>query len=117
MYKLTKRREAKALPILEQAYESLVSHGGFDVGAFERELRACWNIGYHELCCILEDAFKDGRWLYVAVYYMERIMPMLTSELQYALSKAYGIPKRGAEQSWDSCRDEFWKKSGMKIMF
>ena len=42
MYKLTKRREAKALPILEQAYESLVTHGGFEVGSFERELRECW---------------------------------------------------------------------------
>ena len=115
MYKLTKRREAKALPILEQAYKSLVTHGGFEVGRFERELRDCWNIGYHELYSVLEDAFKDERWLYVAVYYMERIMPSLTTELQYALSKAYGIPKRGADRSCDSYRDEFWKKSGIHV--
>ena len=113
MYKLTKRRETKALSILEQAYESLVARGWFEVGRFERELRDCWNIGYHELYDVLEDAFKDERWLYVAVYYMERIMPMLTSELRHALSKAYGIPKRGADRSWDSYRDEFWKKSGI----
>ena len=41
MYKLTKRREAKALPILEQAYESLVTHGEFEVGSFECEFRGC----------------------------------------------------------------------------
>ncbi len=61
MYKLTKRREAKALPILERAYESLVTRGGFDVRILERDLRACWNIGYHELYSVLEDAFKDER--------------------------------------------------------
>ena len=115
MYKLTKRREAKALLILEHAYKSLVINGGFEVGWFERELRDCWSVGYHELYDILEDAFKDRRWLYVAVYYMERIMYPLTSELQYALSKAYGIPKRGADRSWDSYRDEFWKKSGIRV--
>ena len=115
MYKMTKRREAKALPILEHAYKSLVTYGGFEVGRFERELRDCWNIGYHELYAVLEDAFKDKRWLYVAVYYMERIMPSLTTELQYALSKAYGIPKRGADRSWDAYRDEFWKKSGIHV--
>lgn len=115
MYKLTKRREAKALPILERAYESLVSHGGFDVGILERDLRDCWNIGYHELYDILEDAFKDERWRYVAVYYMERIMPMLTSELRLALEKAYGISKRGPCQEWDSYRDAFWKNSGITL--
>ena len=113
MYKLTKRRETKALPILEEAYQSLVTRGGFDVWRFERDLRACWNIGYHELYDVLEDAFKDDRWLYVAVYYMERVMPMLTSELQHALSIAYGIPKRGAGKDWDTYRNEFWKKSGI----
>lgn len=61
MYKLTKRREAKALPILERAYESLVSHGGFDVGILERDLRDCWKIGYHEPYSVLEDAFKNER--------------------------------------------------------
>lgn len=115
MYKLTKRREAKALPILKQAYESLVTRGGFEVNTLECEFRDCWNIGYHELYEVLEDAFKDERWLYVAVYYMERIMTMLTSELQHALSKAYGIPQRGADRSWDSYRDEFWKKSGISL--
>ena len=113
MYKLTKRREAKARPILEAAYKDLVTRGGFDVGKFEMALRACWNIGYHELYDVLEDAFKDDHWLYVAVYYMERVMPMLTSELQHALSIAYGIPKRGADKDWDTYRNEFWKSSGI----
>lgn len=116
MYKLTKRREAKALPILEAAYQSLVTRGGFDVGRFERELSACWNIGYHELYDVLEDAFKDDRWLYVAVYYMERVMPMLTSELRFALEKAYGIPERASDKDWDSYRNEFWKKSGIRTV-
>ena len=115
MYKLTKRREAKALPILEEAYQSLTTRGGFDVGRFEMDLRACWNIGYHELYDVLEDAFKDDRWLHVAVYYMERVMPMLTSELRFALEKAYCISERGADKDWDTYRNEFWKKSGILL--
>ncbi len=31
MYKLTKRREAKGLPILEAAYQSLITRGVFDM--------------------------------------------------------------------------------------
>lgn len=113
MYKLTKRREAKALPILEAAYKDLVTRGGFDATKLEMDLRACWGVGYHELYDVLEDAFKDDRWLYVAVYYMERVMPMLTSELRFALEKAYGIPERAVDKDWDTYRDEFWKKSGI----
>ncbi len=114
MYKLTKRREAKAMPILEEAYQSLVTRGGFDSGRFEMDLRARWNIGYHELYDVLEDAFKDNRWLYVAVYYMERVRPM-TSELRFALEKAYGIPERATDKDWDSYQNEFWKKSGILV--
>ena len=40
-------------------------------------------------------------------------MPMLTSELRFALEKAYGIPERGADKDWDFYRNEFWKKSGI----
>ena len=114
MYKLTQRREAKALPILEGAYASLVSNGRFDVHALERELRACWNVGYHELYQILEDSFRNDRWLYVSVYYMERIQPALTMELLHALAKAYGVPAGSAKGEWDACRAKFWKRSGIR---
>ena len=116
MYKLTQRREAKALPILEGAYASLASHGRFDVHALERELRECWNVGYHELYQILEDSFRNDRWLYVSVYYMERVHLSLTTELRHALAKAYGVPAKSAENEWDACRTEFWKRSGIRLV-
>jgi len=115
MYKLTKRREAKALPILEGAYKSLVTRGGFEVHALERELRACWNIGYHELYDVLEDAFKDDRWRYVAVYYMERVLPSPTCELKHALAKAYGIERWSGDKQTQTARMAFWKKSGLHL--
>ena len=59
MYKLTKIRETKALPVLEKAYQSLKFRGSFDVHAFERELRDIWDIGYHELYDVMEDALRD----------------------------------------------------------
>lgn len=115
MYKLTKRREAKALPILEGAYQSLVTHGGFEIGKFEMDLRSCWNIGYHELYSVLEDAFKDDRWLYVAVYYMERVNLSPTCELQHALDKAYGMERWSFGRDSELARAKFWKKSGLTI--
>ena len=115
MYKLTKKREAKARPILEGAYESLTTRGSFDVHGLERNLRACWNLGYHELYQVLEDSFQNDRWLYVSVYYMEHVQPSLTMELRHALAKAYGMPKRGAKADWDALRSEFWKKSGIRL--
>ena len=75
MYKLTPNREAKARQILERAYASLMSRGWFDAHDLERELRDCWNVGYHELYQILEDSFRDARWLYVSAYYMEHVHP------------------------------------------
>lgn len=39
MYKLMKRSEDKALPILEVAYQSLVTRGGFDVRVLKSEFR------------------------------------------------------------------------------
>ena len=115
MYKLTARREAKALPILEAAYESLVMRGGFDFGKLERDLRACWNVGYHALYDILEDAFKDEHWLYVAVYYMERVHPSPTCELQRALAKAYGMNHWSFGNESAIARAEFWKNSGITV--
>lgn len=115
MYKLTKRREAKALAILEKAYGSLTTCGWFEVHAFEHELRECWNIGYHELYDILEDAFKDEHWLYVAVYYMERVHPCPTCELQCALAKAYGMDHWSFGKELETARTEFWKNSGIAV--
>lgn len=109
MYKLTKVREAKALSILKEAYQSLRVRGCFDVYAFERELRGLWNIGYHELYDVMEDAFRDQRWRYVAVYYMERISgPCLTCELRHALTKAYGVEKWNDKTAWADARARFW---------
>lgn len=115
MYKLTKRREAKALPILEGAYQSLMTYGRFEIGTFERDLRACWNIGYHELYSVLEDAFKDDRWLSVAVYYMERVNPSPTCELQRALAKAYGMARWSFGKESELARAKFWKPSGIMV--
>ncbi|MBQ6247275.1 MAG: hypothetical protein IJK04_10445 [Kiritimatiellae bacterium] len=115
MYKLTPNREAKAHQILERAYASLMSRGWFDAHDLERELRDCWNVGYHELYQILEDSFRDDRWLYVSAYYMEHVHPSPTSELQHALAKAYGIPKRGANGARETYRAEFWKRSGIRL--
>lgn len=116
MYKLTQRREAKALPILDGAYASLANRGRFDVHALERELRECWNVGYHELYQILEDSFRNDRWRYVSVYYMERVQPALTMELRHALTKAYGVRRGSAKSEWDACRMKFWKQSGIKVV-
>lgn len=116
MYKLTKRREAKALAILEQAYDSLTKRGGFDAGLLERELRECWNIGYHELYDVLEDALKDERWRYVAVYYFESSRPYPTCEQKRALAKAYGVEHYGRNEEVKSSREQFWKQSGFKVV-
>lgn len=114
MYKITQRREKKARPILEKAYESLVTRGRFDVHALERELRQCWNVGYHELYEILEDAFKDEKWFPVAVYYMERISsPHPTCELRCALSRAYGLKKLVSCDKSEFAREAFWKNRGI----
>lgn len=113
MYKLTKRREDKALTILVESHEALVVSGAFDVHDFERKLRDCWGVGYHELYAILDDACKDERWRYVAVYYMERIMPALTMELRSALAKAYGMANQGEGSDWQVCRKKFWDQSGI----
>ena len=109
MYKLTKIRETKALPVLEKAYQSLKFRGSFDVHAFERELRDIWDIGYHELYDVMEDALRDWRWRYVAVYYMERINgPCLTCELRHALEKAYGFEGWNNTDAWEDARARFW---------
>lgn len=117
MYKLTKIRETKAASILERAYQSLVNKGSFEVHSFERELRTCWNIGYHELYDVMEDALKDEKWKYVAVYYMERVNgPSPTCELKHALAKAYGVHRWNMTEDGRKARMMFWKKSGIKVV-
>ena len=116
MYKFTKRREQKALQILECAYESLAAHGAFCVHTFERELRECWHIGYYEFYQVHEDAYRDEWWRYVAVYYFEHQAPRPTCEHQRALAKAYGIARYCADATGIACaRKAFWKKSGLTV--
>ena len=43
-YKLTEKREEKATPMLEEAFEFLVkTEGGSLPAGFERDLMACWD--------------------------------------------------------------------------
>jgi len=110
MYRVTDRRLNKARNILEQHRTSLHKTGSMDTIGFEMELRECWAVGYQEMKDLAEDLLKNGRYRYVAAYYMEHSNgspDMAVSEFWEPLAKLYGVPYYRAEGQEDG-RKQFW---------
>lgn len=115
MYRLTKIRLEKARHILEKYRDKLYRHFHFDAGQFEMELRKCWNLGYQELKSIAKELYKDARYQYVAIYYMEHSnAPGVVVEFQRLLSEAYGVKWYHAPDLQDK-RDKLWDNFRRKV--
>ena len=110
MYRLTERRLAKALDILEKYRAQLRKCMRFEAGCFERELCECWGVGYREMKGLAEDMLKNERYRHVAVYYMEHSnTPGVSDNFKDPLSRVYGI-KWYNDPDMPEKRDMFWAK-------
>jgi hypothetical protein len=111
MYRLTERRKAKADPILEKYNAQLHADGAISAMAFEKELCACWNVGYQSLKDIIKDLSKLDEYVYLAAYYMEHSNSGVgvVCEFQPVLAKLYGI-KWYHGPDMKTAQKAFWAK-------
>ena len=115
MYRLTERRLAKALDILEKYRAQLRKRVCFEPRCFEGELRECWDVGYREMKDLAEDMLKHERYRHVAAYYMEHSnTPGVVVEFQQPLSEVYGIKWYHAPNMPEK-RDAFWAKFEARV--
>jgi hypothetical protein len=112
MYRLTDRRKAKALPILQKYKTKLDSSGSINEVGFEKELCECWNVGYREIKDLIEDLAKCKEYIYLAAYYMENSNAGagVVTEFQSVLAKLYGIKWYSHNAETLAARKSFWAK-------
>jgi len=111
-YKLTEKREEKATPMLEEAFEFLVkTEGGSLPAGFERDLMACWGFSsYKTLKPIMSDMLRHERYKYLAVAYMEKPgLNAIVSEFKSPLAKLHGHRSFNPEK-YKEDRKQFWNE-------
>jgi hypothetical protein len=106
MYKLTERRLAKAVDILNAAAADLANKKHINTSTLEMQLRDCWDLGYQELKDIFCQMLKMDEYQNLAAFYMQFSNTTgVVSEFQMPLCDFYGIDQVPRDISFQ----QFWK--------
>lgn len=116
MYKLNEKRSAIVKPILERYREQLFSHGSFDPGGLQRELRDALGCGYLEVRSIAMQLLKkQPRFKNVIAFYMAfGGAPGVISQFKPLLAKVYGMRYYDSPDR-PTVEERYWSKSLRRV--